>query len=234
MDIFIVCGYGIPENMETDTNYLVYLRTVFNKLYSKVNLKPAAIISCGGPTSMKAPYTNTEAAVITQALVKQTQREELQSATKLWKFYEEGTSLSTLENLLNAKKIIEDQQLSGNITIFCEATREHRITETAKKIFQRSINVEPIDFDTSINRYLNPERIKEKEEIGLQESLWTLEDANRLALHHELFEKKFIFFRNEKEKGLSETEIVKRWYEKMDDIIKEAMPDHPLFKNKTG
>ena len=61
MNIFLIFGYGIPEDVKQDKNYVTYLHITFNKMYELAAEKEAVIIPCGGPTNCTPPYEGTEA-----------------------------------------------------------------------------------------------------------------------------------------------------------------------------
>jgi len=61
--VFIVMGYGVPQDIMADGNYAVYLRNVFNHIYdeaSRRKVEPIIIFS-GGKTDLFKPYKRTEA-----------------------------------------------------------------------------------------------------------------------------------------------------------------------------
>ncbi|MFA5946046.1 MAG: YdcF family protein [Patescibacteria group bacterium] len=229
MHIFLICGYGIPRDIFTDENYRTYLSVVFNKMYAISAGKEMEIIPCGGPTAMEPPYEGTEAGIIAKYLRKQIENQKLEQATSAWKTILEDQSLSTLENLVFAKRILDEQKLAGTITIFCEETRRERIVKTAQMIFGSECTVEAIDFDASKNRYLDPNVIQQKEHAALRESLWTLEDKTRLEKHHEFQKQKIEYFRERQAQGIPHVDVVGEWYKKMPEIVKQLMPDHPLL-----
>ena len=217
-DVFLVFGYGIPNNMLKDENYNFYLKMVFNKIYSfavKNRINKSIIIACGGETDMLKPYKRNESNEMIKfftALTKQ--RPFLSSITKNWLFISESKSLSTLENLINRKKIIEKRKTKkANFFIFCEQTREKRIKVLVKKIFDKNYNflVVPIDFDVSANRYLSPEFLAKKEKVELEHSLWALQSPKNLKKHHEVFVEKIEFLRKAGPKV--HVEAVKKWWE---------------------
>lgn len=231
MEIYIVCGYGTPKDITKDQNYLVYLSAVFNAILESSAGKPAAIIPCGGPTSVEPPFEGTEAGAMSEYLQGLAHNYSAEGQTSVWRFFQEDTSLSSLENLLFAKNFIDHESLEGSVTIFCEKTREHRMNETAKKVFgDRVVNVVAIDFDASKNRHLDPQIIEKKEADALAEALWTLEKPERLPLHHQLFEKKFNFLRERQRQGISHVDAVAEWFKVGPKILRELMPDHPLFR----
>jgi len=228
MKVFIVCGYGIPEDITKDKQYSTYLSLVFNALYSMARGEPALIIPSGGPTSCTSPYSGTEAEMIADALKALMAREATREAAREWIIIPETDALSTLENLVYAKRIIDENASGAEIVIFCEMTRKTRIEEVGKRIFGRALSqVEAIDFDVSANRYLDPARIEEKEQAETAGALWALESPERLAAHHELFVRKFKLLRDLQAKGVSHVEAVAEWYKVAPQWIDELMPGHP-------
>lgn len=224
MYIFIICGYGIPEDIHKDENYLTYLRIVFNSIYAKAAHQEAAIIPCGGPTSCTPPYKGTEAHVIGDYLKEIMRREEVVTATKNWRILEEDHSLSTLENLVFAQQLIQSHKLEGQVITFCEATRRERVSVVASKIFDPTAIVEAIDFDHSKNRYLDPEVLHKKEAVETEQSLWVLEDPERLKRHHAFFEQKLAFLRQKQEEGLSHVDAVAEWFRVAPTVLKKMSP----------
>lgn len=217
-DVFLVFGYGIPKNILKDGSYNVYLKMVFNKIYDFVtkdkSTKPL-IICCGGETDMFKPYKRNEADEMIKfftELIKQ--KPFLKPITKNWLFISENKSLSTLENLINSKKIIEKRKIKkANFFIFCEQTRQKRIKVLAKKILRKNYNflVVPIDFDMSANRYLSQEFLAKKEKAELKRSLWALQNPENLKKYHKVFVEKIEYLRKAGPKV--HIEAVKKWWE---------------------
>ncbi len=234
MKIFIIPGYGIPESIERDQNYPTYLHVAFNRIYSAAKGEKALIIPCGGPTNCTPPYEGTEAAMIGDYIQKLIDRPEMGGRCKEWLIAPEDRSLSTLENLVFAKRISDEAGGAESITIFCEATRDQRIRSVSSAVFGGSIpvTVEPIDFDVSANRYLDPAIIEQKENVEIRGSLWALENSDRLAKHHELFERKFALLRSLQDGGMSHVDAVKEWYRQAPIIVSELMPEHPALKER--
>jgi hypothetical protein len=187
-DIFLVFGYGVPKDILKDENYNFYLKMVFNKIYDisiKRNSKKSLIIFCGGKTDMFKPYRRTEADEMIRFFTNLIRKRPfLSRLTKNWLLIPEKTSLSTLENLINSKKIIEKKAIkNAHLAIFCEQTRKRRISVLAKKILgarHYSVQVMPIDFDISANRYLLPDFIDRKEKAELKHSLSALKSPENL------------------------------------------------------
>lgn len=224
MKTFVICGYGIPEDLQKDQNYLTYLHVAFNKMYAHAKYEPACIIPCGGPTSCTPPYTGTEAEVIAEYIETLMHREIVKGATEAWCIVPEKTSLSSLENLLFAKHIGE-QEGATEVIIFCEATRAERNREVAERLFKDiPVSIEGIDFDMSKNRYLPDDLIEKKERAEREHAAWALQSEEHLAKHHAFFEEKFRSLRAWQSEGMSHVDAVTRWYKegakKLEDLQK--------------
>lgn len=232
MKVFIIPGYGIPESIEQDQNYLTYLHVAFNRIYDSAKGEKALIIPCGGPTNCTPPYEGTDAGIMTDYIQKLINRPETGNRCSAWSIIQENQSLSTLENLLYAKLIIDGTGECDSITIFCEATRGERIQKVSSAIFGMSILVvvEPIDFDTSPNRYLADEIIQKREQAEIAGSLWALENSDRLRRHRELFERRIALLRSLQDGGMSHVDAVAEWYRQAPALIAELMPDYPSLK----
>ncbi len=230
MNIYLICGYGIPKDINNDQSYLTYLHLALNRVYELSSGKDAALIFCGGPTNCEPPFEGTEAYVMAEYVRSFIMRDELREKTALWKVLEEDRSLSTLENLLCAKELIEEENIEGQVVIFCEYTRRKRLEAFGDKLFGDQLEkVFPIDFDVSKNRYIDSGVLQKKEDLASKEGLWTLEDPERIALHHVFFEKKFAFFRERQAAGVAHVDVVEEWFTKGPELLKELMPDHPLL-----
>ena len=210
---FIVLGYGIPKNIFKDDNYHFYLNMVFNKIWdisSSSNSKPL-IIATGGKTDCFKPYKRTEAQEIIKYLKSLAKRSFVKAKTKSWKFIPENKSLSSLENIIFCKKILDNLPSHGPVYIFCEQTRARRVTKIAKKLLKKSFKLIPVDFDVSLNRYHDPEFLNKKEKTELQHVNWALNNPENLKKHHKFFKEKIEFLR--KEGTSNHPEAVKKWWD---------------------
>jgi len=210
---FIILGYGIPKNIFKDDNYRFYLNMVFNKIWdigSSSNSKPL-IIATGGKTDCFKPYKRTEAQEIIKYLKSLANRSFVKIQTKSWKYIPEDKSLSSLENIIFCKKLLDKIHDHGKINIFCEQTRVPRVTKIAKKLLKSSFKIIPIDFDVTSNRYHDPEFLNKKEKTELQHINWALSNPKNLKKHHLMFKEKIEFLRKEGIKN--HPEAVKKWWD---------------------
>ncbi len=216
--IFLVFGYGIPKDILKDEHYNIYLKLVFNQIYTittEKHIEAPLIICSGGKTDMYKPYKRTEGGEMVRLLTHLAKRPFLKQITKNWRFIAEKTSLSTLENFLHCKEIAKKNGLNkANVYIFCEHTRKKRITRLAKETLgtEYAYTILPIDFDISNNRYLAPDFLREKERQVLQHDLWALQSPKNMKTYHKLFEEKFAFLRKAGPHG--QVEAVRQWWEK--------------------
>lgn len=232
MKVFIIPGYGIPESIERDQNYSTYLHVAFNRIYDAAKGEKALIIPCGGPTNCTPPYDGTEAAMMGDYIKKLIDRPMMGNFCKAWSVQLENQSLSLLENLVFAKRLIDETGGAEVIAVFCETTRENRVRNIAAAVFGKPIPiiVESIDFDISPNRYLTNETFAERELNALQSSLAALGSSDRFAKEHEISERKLALLRSLQDGGMSHVDAVAEWYRQAPSIIAEVISNHPTVK----
>lgn len=213
--IFLIFGYGVPQSIISDAKYSRYLTAVFNSIYQATYNAPIEpiIITSGGPTDLFTPYKRIESLEMIKFL------KHMRKNTGIganWQFIAETESLSSLENLVFCKKIIQEQYLTQiPITIFCEYTRVNRIQTLDKQIFpEAKITICPVDFDTSKRRYESKQLLEAKETQALQEALWALKSTANLHLHHVIYTQKFALLRKTKVED-REVALKKWWQEKI-------------------
>lgn len=207
----------MPKNILKDENYNFYLKMVFNGIYDLVAKNKIArpiIIFSGGKTDCYKLYKRNEADEMIKLFRALSKKSFLKEVVKNWLFISEKRSLSTLENFLRCKEIILKRKIKkANLYIFCEQTRERRVKILAGKIFGKSYTtrVIPIDFDVSLNRYLDQKFIAKKEQEELKHTLWALKSPENLKEHRKLFKEKIRFLR--KYEPDKHAEAVKKYWE---------------------
>jgi len=221
--LFLVLGYGIPKDIRKDESYKTYLKLAFNNIYEislKNKIKKPLIVFSGGKTDIFKPFKRDEAGEMVKYFYVLARRPFLRKKTNNWQFIKEAKALSTLENLLFTRKILEKKKLlPADIYIFCEKTREKKVNLLAKKIFKNKIKLVSIDFDHSPNRYLDDKFIKEKEKQDIRFALWALRSSVNFKKYHKIFQERLAHFR--KQGPQKHLQSVQNWWQKrLEEIIK--------------
>lgn len=183
--VWVVLGYGVPHEIRRDANYSRYLTTVANQIGDQVGHRgEPAVLLCGGPTDCFPPYRRTEADEMVRWFRAHPQ-------ARHWRLLAERRSLSTIENLLNARQLMRRRRIGGSIAVACEWTRRRRVRRFARKIFGRRFSrLLAVDFDGSPNRWVDPTLVARKERLETVEGLAVLGHSGRLRSHHQLRQRK--------------------------------------------
>lgn len=209
--LFIILGYGIPKDILQDGNYSRYLNFVFNQIFDRAVGQKATIIFTGGLVDCFQPYQRIEALELKHFFEKKCQSVGMSKQLRQWRLLAEKKSLSTLENLLFSKKLINDYRLKNlEVLIFCEWTRKSRVYRLAQKIFGKKCLVSAIDFDTSANRYLDPKFLQQKEKKAWKYDLWSLRSVVNLKKHHILHQQRIKYLRQAK--NADHVQAVQQWW----------------------
>jgi len=209
--IFIVPGYGVPADIFADDAYRAYLGFAFNRIFERAEEGGGiAVIFCGGKTDMFPPYRRSEAGEMKRYFSQLMRRACVRRKTKGWTLLTDSASLSTLENLLNAKKLAEARKLGGRVSVFCEFTRRGRIGKFARIIFGRA-EILPLDFSLSSNRYLGADYLQAKEREAIAFDSWALRSEENFRKYHRNFVEKFAFLRSYGPDRRQEA--IKTWWE---------------------
>ncbi len=219
MKTYLILGYGIPKKMESDDNYRRYLGVVFNAIFDQTqnSTVSSVIMFCGGMTDMVRPYKRSEAAEMMGFFKTFADRDACRKTTKSWNYLLEKKSLSTLENLVYAKQILDAKKIDAStLTIFCEETRCKRVKRLAKKIFGKA-NVVSVDFDVSVNRYLDPAFIEKREKAVTEFEGWALTSPENLKEFRKMFVKKMAFLRKAGP-GNQVKALEEWWHKELDDL----------------
>ncbi|MEK7451782.1 MAG: ElyC/SanA/YdcF family protein [Patescibacteria group bacterium] len=212
MKTYLILGYGIPKKIETNDNYHRYLGIVFNTIFAQLQVSQDAstIIFCGGSTDIYPPYKRNEALEIARLFMQFADRPICHGVTKKWKYLFEKKSLSTLENLVYTKELLETKKIDfSHLTIFCEATRHKRVKRLVKKIFGKA-NVTAIDFDLTENRYLDHESIEKREIASIKFDDAVLRDPHAMKEYRKAYQQKFALLRSTGSEHLQES--LRTWW----------------------
>lgn len=215
--LYIVSGYGVPENIKTDGNYQTYLRLAFNIIYRESlatkTIDPVIVLT-GGRTDMVKPYRRTEAGEMEKVFRAFMTRPSLRPRTKTWKVLREPRAISSPETLLFSSALLRKRGVrSGTLTIFVEETRKERIVRLVRRTVPKTfrVTVYPIDFDASANRYLDPAFLEKKNALALRHDLWALRAPANMAEHHRVYGKRLAYLRKAGSK--KHVAAVKKWWE---------------------
>jgi len=214
MKIFSIFGYGVPKDIMKDENYNRYLSYCFNKIFDLARGEKAVVIFSGGPTDCYPPYRRTEAGEMKKLFVSLMKRKFVKLETRNWKLVtEKKSSISTLENILYSNEYLKQKKIDGRICIFCELTREKRIKTLCRKVFGKCLmGVISIDFDLSLNRYLDSKFIAQKERRVLNWELKALRDKKSFTEYRKMHDKKLDFFR--KNDYIHNPRVVEEWWKR--------------------
>src|SRR3989339_140318 len=216
MKIFFVLGYGVPKDIMIDENYNRYLGFVFNKIFDEARGQSAYVGFCGGHTDCFPPYKRTEAGEMKKLFVHLAHRSFVRKETRNWHYIKEERSVCRLENFLYAYEYVKKENIKKlEITFFCEYTRRKRAKELIKRIFEGyKVNLESVDFDLSLNRYLDEEFIEKKEKRQVAWSIRALKDKKELKKFIQNHKDKLVFFREHD--YINNPHVVKKWWNKND------------------
>lgn len=213
-NVFIILGYGIPKDILEDENYNIYLKMAFNSIFDISTKEKTApvIIFCGGKTDMLEPYERTEADEMLRLFDALMNRGHCKEITKDWKLIAEDRSISTLENLIFAKEVIEKEKLqSREIYLIFEATRFNRIKTLSEKIFDNEVGLIPFDFSQNAQRYAKVELIQKKENNALKFDMLLIGKEISFEEYHDMYLKKMGILRTHPK---NHDEAVKKLWEK--------------------
>ena len=185
----LIPGYGVPRDLFKDVNYRAYLSLCFNALFEKYRDARGTIVLSGGATDCFRPYRRTEAHEMRRwfqhqkALTEKIIKKELR-----WKLVEDRKALTTVENILYFGRRTASRR--ANVIIFVEQTRANKMKIFSKQIFKkRRVEVLPIDFDISSNRYRTQAALR-REKTDLKISLHAIHDPSVLKFRRKIAKEK--------------------------------------------
>jgi len=134
--IIVVMGYGCNLSRQ----YQEYLNLVVERT-KKQSVR--FVIASGGFTNQKNFPQKSEAGIMTEYF--------LYKGIEKKKIIENTNSITTAENLIGAKKIIENNFASDlEVVIFCDLCRKYKVAYLAKKIFGYKPEIKCYDLTLSI------------------------------------------------------------------------------------
>ncbi|MCH7640891.1 hypothetical protein IID22_01660 [Patescibacteria group bacterium] len=220
--IFLICGYEIPEDMTKDFEYKVYMNLAFNKIYDyavRDQSQSIVIIFSGGNTDSFPPYKRNEASEMIKLFKSLMGRSFVKDLTEKWQMVVEKRALSTLENLLFAKEIIAVRKVRDyKLHIICSLLREGVIERLGQEVFGKSVNwqVNPLDFQNSPKRYVDPKTRITVEKEGIEFALWALKSPENMGKFRSAYKEKLELTRRNKD--ISYEDKVKWWGRKLREL----------------
>lgn len=189
MRIAIVPGYGVPTDIFNDETYKKYFRIV-ECWVDQCEDEEINLIFCGGNTDLDPPYDRIEA----EEMKKLWEKKFLWKNVRVWT---EKDSLSSLDNQMGAKKIMDANGWKVLPVLFCERTRLERIRIIGKWVYGSEVEVVPVDLYTE-------EQLKDltlmtaKEEAQKMAVLWAIQNETNLNKYRQMFVEKFRILREAK------------------------------------
>lgn len=217
--LFAIFGYGVPRNIMKDENYSRYLSFCFNKIYDLAD-SDSIIVFSGGLTDCHPPYQRTEAEEMKRLFENLRKRKFVKEKTRNWKLKAERRSISSLENVLYLSDYLQKNKINhAEVYVFCETTRGKRIKAffrvvhgENKHLKQTKFMVMSVDFDLSLNRYLDRKFLEEKERKTLLAELKAMRSKKNFVEYKRRHQKKLEFFR--KNNYVNDPRLVEEWWRK--------------------
>lgn len=197
---YLVLGYGVPDDIFTDTNYGTYLRIAFNQIWSD-RASETFVWLAGGRTDVRPPYRRTEAGEMLKYLRALAARPAVRQTARQWRLFAYREPLGVPESLSWFVHSVVKPPSYHRTVVFCEKTRQKRIEELMRQLVEPEMPREGhalvlgIDFDVSANRYRPPDEIKEREQAELDLDTWALASPVNLQRHRQLREERLKFLR---------------------------------------
>lgn len=207
MKIFIVPGYHLPKSIESDEVYIKYFSYVceeINKL-CKDRDKITVLLS-GGNIDMDKPFNR---------ILSQEMKKPFDVVAKKFNIncttLTEEKSLSSIENLIYSKNIIDKINGDKEIYIFSDLQRSERTKITTDIIFNK-YELLTIDLGSKEEKQ-NQEIVNKKENLAIKLSLWALKNNENLEEFKNVYIDKFKLLRNVSLENRKEAEI--NWWKNM-------------------
>lgn len=207
MKIFIVPGYHLPKDLFLDEVYIKYFSFVCREIKKICDSKDKVlVILSGGNIDMDEPFDRILSVEMKKPFLDIAGMHDLKCEVLT-----EVKSLSSIENLIYSKEIIDSIEDENDIFIFADLQRSNRTKLTADKIFAK-YHLLTIDLSSGEEKN-NQEIVNKKEALALNFSLWALESANNLDEFKKIYIDKFKLLRSVPPEKRKETEI--NWWKSM-------------------
>lgn len=207
MKIFIVPGYHLPKDISKDEVYKIYFNYVCQEIKKTcLNGEKITVLLSGGNIDMDQPFDRILSKEMKESFLATSNSYNLNCI-----LFTEEKSLSSIENLIYSKEIIDEIEGDKLIYIFSDLQRAKRTQLTADIIF-KDYKLLTIDLSSKEERN-NQEIVEKKENLALNFSLWALKNKDNLEEFKQVYVDKFKLLRNVSADKRKETEI--NWWKDM-------------------
>lgn len=207
MKIFIVPGYHLPKDISKDEVYKIYFNYVCQEIKKTcLNGEKITVLLSGGNIDMDQPFVRILSKEMKKSFLATSNSYNLNCT-----LFTEEKSLSSIENLIYSKEIIDEIEGDKLIYIFSDLQRAKRTQLTADIIF-KDYKLLTIDLSSKEERN-NQEIVEKKEKLALNFSLWALQNKDNLEEFKQVYVDKFKLLRSVPADKRKETEI--NWWKDM-------------------
>lgn len=206
MKAFIIPGYHLPYNIEDDKKYIRYFDFACREISKISNTEKVLIILSGGNIDMDKPFDRILSKVMLTLFEKHVDRYNINCLVKT-----EEKSLSSLENLIYSKDILNEFKENFEIYIFSDEQRLDRTKILAEKVFDNPIMI-GVDISHELEKQ-NAEVVNKKEELATKFSLWALKSKDNFDKFKSVYNEKYTYLRTISPEKRKEAEI--EWWKEM-------------------
>ncbi|KKQ37070.1 MAG: hypothetical protein US53_C0029G0019 [Candidatus Woesebacteria bacterium GW2011_GWA1_37_7] len=200
MKAFIIPGYHLPNNIENDEKYIKYFDFACSEIVKVSNSEKVVVILSGGNIDMDKPFDRILSKVMLTLFEKYIDKYNMNCLVKT-----EEKSLSSLENLIYSKDILNEFKDNFEIYVFSDKQRIERSKILADKVFDNPIML-GVDISHELERQ-NTEVVNKKEELATKFSLWALKSKENLDKFKNVYNEKYTYLRTISPEKRKEAEI---------------------------
>lgn len=206
MKAFIIPGYHLPNNIENDEKYIKYFDFACKEIVRISNSEKVLVILSGGNIDMDKPFDRILSKVMLPLFNSYIDKYNINCLVKT-----EEKSLSSLENLIYSKDILDEFKENFDIYIFSDKQRLDRSKILSDKVFDNPIML-GVDISHELEKQ-NAEVVNKKEELATKFSLWALNSKDNFDKFKSVYNEKYAYLRTISPEKRKEAEI--EWWKEM-------------------
>jgi hypothetical protein len=206
MKAFIIPGYHLPNNIENDEKYIKYFDFACKEIVRISNSEKVLVILSGGNIDMDKPFDRILSKVMLPLFKSYIDKYNINCLVKT-----EEKSLSSLENLIYSKDILDEFKENLETYIFCDKQRLERSKILADKVFNNPIML-GVDISHDLEKQ-NADLVNKKEELATKFSLWALKSKDNFDKFKSIYNEKYTYLRTVSPEKRKEAEI--EWWKEM-------------------